>query len=69
LKNILLPLLRADFKISETYHYKGNDKFNCSISVLGGTDDDISLESLKSWGNFFLLNQLKLLNCLAIIFL
>jgi len=54
LMSIFLPLLRADFRISDKYRYKGDKKFNCKLYVLGGTKDaDIPLSCLDGWSNFF----------------
>jgi medium-chain acyl-[acyl-carrier-protein] hydrolase len=54
LMELFLPLLKADFEIADRYHYTGEARFNCPISVLGGEDDvNICLSKLSSWGNFF----------------
>ena len=54
LTELFLPLLRADFKISETYCYSGKMILDCKISVLSGEDDiDITLANLQSWGELF----------------
>lgn len=53
LMELLLPSLRADFEIAETYCYKGSEKFDCPISVFGGKEDTITLESLNQWSEFF----------------
>lgn len=51
---LFLPMLRADFKLSETYLHSSSSIFSCPISVLSGKEDtDISLADLKSWGQFF----------------
>ena len=48
--NMLIPLLRADFKIAETYQSE-KIAINCPMTILGGTEDtDISLEKLHAWG-------------------
>ena len=50
----LMPILRADFKISETYTYKGTATFDIPLSVLGGIEDKaVSLYQLQSWKGFF----------------
>ncbi|MBE0361869.1 hypothetical protein PULV_a4277 [Pseudoalteromonas ulvae UL12] len=46
--NLLLPMLRADFKVSEQYH-SDVIKLACSIWVLAGTEDDISVTELNAW--------------------
>jgi surfactin synthase thioesterase subunit len=49
LLELLIPLLRADFKIAEEYQAKGYP-LACPIMVLGGADDaEISLEELNAW--------------------
>jgi len=49
LLELLLPMLRADFKISSTYQAKPV-KLACSIEVLYGTKDvDITFEQLNAW--------------------
>lgn len=53
LMEMFLPLLRADFEVSDTYCYQGNGKFDCPISVLTGEDDDISIDDLNAWGKWF----------------
>lgn len=54
LMSLCLPLLRADFELSDTYCYTSDTKFDCPISVLGGDDDtDITHDDLLSWGRYF----------------
>ncbi len=54
LMELYLPLLRADFKLAETYSCTSNHRFDCSISVLGGDNDtDVTNDDLQSWGDFF----------------
>jgi surfactin synthase thioesterase subunit len=53
LMELVLPLLRADFEMADTYCYKGNARFNCPITILGGKDDSITIEQLHNWGQFF----------------
>ena len=36
---LVLPTLRADFELTETYRYKEEAPLNCTLSILGGTDD------------------------------
>jgi len=49
LMRTLLPLLRADFKISDTFQSK-IISINCPLLVLGGDADNIvSTEQLKAW--------------------
>jgi medium-chain acyl-[acyl-carrier-protein] hydrolase len=47
---ILLPILRADFALCETYVYTKEPPFNCPIAIFGGLQDDYAdLPSLKAW--------------------
>jgi medium-chain acyl-[acyl-carrier-protein] hydrolase len=62
LMDLFIPLLRADFEIADTYSYQGNEKFDCLLTVLGGEEDDITIEQLNSWKKFF--NQEKQVNLL-----
>jgi medium-chain acyl-[acyl-carrier-protein] hydrolase len=46
----LLPMLRADFAVYETYVYGADAPLDCPISVFGGRDDpDVSRERLEGW--------------------
>jgi medium-chain acyl-[acyl-carrier-protein] hydrolase len=50
LMRLMLPLLRADFKVNETYAYKSEPPLACSITVFGGAQDDqVSRERLEAW--------------------
>lgn len=50
LLDVFLPILRADFKINDTYEYTGNkEQLNCGFSVLGGITDNIKQEELAEW--------------------
>ena len=50
LRELLLPVLRADFKMCETYEYVADEPLDCSISVFGGMqDDDVSRDDLTAW--------------------
>ena len=54
LMSLVIPTLRSDFKLFENYQYKGNRKFDCLISIVGGNKDtDISIDDLKSWALHF----------------
>lgn len=47
---LLLPLLRADFTICETYACSTGSPLNCPISAFGGIDDDtVKREELLAW--------------------
>jgi medium-chain acyl-[acyl-carrier-protein] hydrolase len=50
LMEILLPILRADFAVLETYTYTHKAPLNCPISVFGGLQDqEIELKELEAW--------------------
>ncbi len=50
LMEILLPIIKNDFEICETYEFKQKNKLNTSITVLGGNkDEDVTKEDLISW--------------------
>ena len=50
LMQLFSPLLRADFKISETYVYSNDAPFDYSISAFGGTQDSIvTYDHLAAW--------------------
>lgn len=51
LLEILIPLLRADFKVAAEYQAKVC-QLDCPIMVLGGTDDlEISADQLQAWAD------------------
>jgi medium-chain acyl-[acyl-carrier-protein] hydrolase len=48
---MLLPILRADFAMSETYVYSAEPPLGCGISALGGRDDaEVTVDELAGWG-------------------
>lgn len=50
LMQIMLPILRADFAIYETYAYADEPPLGCPISVFGGVQDRaVSRERLEAW--------------------
>ncbi|SRR5260221_7736607 len=50
LLELMLPLLRADFSVAETYHYMPGHPLSCPISAFGGlADEEISQEELAAW--------------------
>lgn len=49
---IFLPMLRADFKIDETYCKKNVEKINVPIlGFMGTKDNELTLEELRGWKN------------------
>lgn len=50
LMELLIPILRADFSICETYVYQQNSPLTCPISVFGATTDHlVEPDSLIEW--------------------
>jgi surfactin synthase thioesterase subunit len=50
LMQLVLPSLRADFAVTQTYEYRAGEPLECGISVYGGlADDEISRERLSGW--------------------
>jgi medium-chain acyl-[acyl-carrier-protein] hydrolase len=51
LMELLLPVLRADFSLCETYVYPQEEPLDCSITAWGGNDDRrVSSVELLAWG-------------------
>jgi medium-chain acyl-[acyl-carrier-protein] hydrolase len=47
---LMIPLLRADFEICQTYAYTEEAPLDCPISAFGGYEDQyVSRESLEAW--------------------
>jgi medium-chain acyl-[acyl-carrier-protein] hydrolase len=50
LLNLLIPVLRADLQICETYQYKEEPPLECRISVFGGwSDPRVTRVELEAW--------------------
>ena len=50
LMDLMLPLLRADFELVQTYKYSDDAPLRCPISVYGGLQDlDVPREQLLPW--------------------
>ncbi len=49
LRELFLPVLRADFEAVELYQFKGKEKLSHDISVLSGSDDDLLLSEILGW--------------------
>jgi medium-chain acyl-[acyl-carrier-protein] hydrolase len=50
LMELLLPALRADFAIHETYTYVDEPPLACPITACGGLEDaEVSFEELAAW--------------------
>lgn len=50
LMSVFLPIIKADFTISETYTYSKGEVLNCPITALGGINDySFNKEDLIKW--------------------
>jgi len=50
LREVFLPVLRADFALCETYQYHPDEPLHCPVTVLGGLNDKtVSREDLEAW--------------------
>jgi len=50
LRELILPILRADFEVCETYVYEADDPLDCPISAFGGLrDEHLSRDGLEAW--------------------
>jgi medium-chain acyl-[acyl-carrier-protein] hydrolase len=50
LMELMLPLLRADFSVVETYTYLPEEPLDCSLTAFGGLQDDkVGREQLEAW--------------------
>ena len=48
---LLLPMLRADVSLYETYEFREQPPLDCPITAYGGTEDArVSREALEAWG-------------------
>lgn len=57
LMELFLPIIRADFKIRETYVYKEEAPLVCNITVLCGIEDlTVSMIETQQWKQYTLLN-------------
>ena len=69
---LILPNLRNDFRITESYIYTEKEsKIDCDITIFNGKDDDMTLDDILSWkvhskgktaihnfkGNHFFINE------------
>lgn len=50
LTQLMLPIVRADFELDETYNYRQEPPLDVPLSAYGGIDDpDVSRERLEAW--------------------
>ena len=48
--NLMLPTLRRDFELVETYRYRPRPPLECPVTVFGGRDDpDVHRDDLEAW--------------------
>ncbi|HEX7317786.1 MAG TPA: alpha/beta fold hydrolase [Pyrinomonadaceae bacterium] len=48
---LMIPLLRADFEVSETYVGSNQPPLDCPITAFGGVEDqDVPPEKIEGWG-------------------
>lgn len=51
LMQMVLPLLRADFSVCQTYSYLHEPPLSCPVTAFGGIQDrDVTREHLEGWG-------------------
>jgi surfactin synthase thioesterase subunit len=50
LRAAVLPALRTDFQVLETYRHQPEAPLPCPITAMAGVDDHISIEELQAWG-------------------
>lgn len=54
LMELMLPLLRADLSICETYVHQHGEPLDCSLTAFGGAADrEVSREELEGWQSHF----------------
>lgn len=51
LMDLLLPAIRADMQMAETYEYAESALLTCPISVLSGEQDKIKPDAISGWGD------------------
>jgi medium-chain acyl-[acyl-carrier-protein] hydrolase len=56
---LLLPTLRADFKIAQQYECRKKFTLPTDITVLSGREDEIDPAKLQTWGDFFVNCEIK----------
>jgi medium-chain acyl-[acyl-carrier-protein] hydrolase len=49
LMQLMIPLLRADFSVCQTYQYEPEPPLTCPITVFGGLEDETTREELVGW--------------------
>jgi medium-chain acyl-[acyl-carrier-protein] hydrolase len=49
LMQVLIPLIRADFELIQTYTYSDEPPLNIFLTAIGGLQDEITREELEGW--------------------
>lgn len=49
LMELMIPVLRADFRLTQTYEYGVDTPLRCPIVVYGGLDDEVTRDVLQPW--------------------
>ncbi|MEM7356146.1 MAG: thioesterase domain-containing protein, partial [Acidobacteriota bacterium] len=50
LMQLMLPLIRADFELNETYTPAPEPRLSCPVTALGGLrDEDVTRQDLEAW--------------------
>jgi len=52
LAKLFLPILRADYRLVETYHSANRDKLDCDITALYGEQDRYSRIDAEEWKHY-----------------
>jgi medium-chain acyl-[acyl-carrier-protein] hydrolase len=48
--SLMLPTLRTDFQLAETYRYRARPPLECPVATFGGRDDpEVPREDLEAW--------------------
>lgn len=52
LMDLMLPMIRADFELCETYEYHPESPLECSMTIYGGLEDyEVKAEQLVAWSD------------------
>lgn len=53
LLEIVIPIMRADLKVMNSYHYIGNkEKIKCPIIIINGKQDFETIAGIQGWSNY-----------------
>ena len=50
LLRLVLPAHRSDFELVETYEYQAGEPLDRPVTVIGGTEDELTESELAAWG-------------------